>query len=202
MQAFNEYRTRSSDFLALPNIEDIKNILSKKFPDIRENGLFEDIKYWPYLMIRVKDDKVVVFDAVKPEYTEAEDIPVEVFLDFVLPGYVINRKNTPRKKGTPQRKRTVSKAVITFVGGETYTIKGFNAVNYTAGKSLTFYTLVVQGDTYQQFKDIYDFDVEDIETVGVSGPNNSFTIDYISDFNARISGPSMDLNLTGFTFEV
>lgn len=194
-------RTSIVGLLALPGAATIIKNLRARFPIITSMDLIDPQSYYPHLFY-FKDEDIETIDGVTGDYSVGgmKIVTPEEFVATIFPQGV--RKAKKRTKGVASVKRAVSKATIFFTGGTQYTIKGFEEVAYTAGGNLMFGTIAEGGETFLRYSNLWEFVVDDIESIVIRGVNKSFTITHISDFSARLSATDFEMTTTSFNFSV
>nr|DAY73776.1 MAG TPA: hypothetical protein [Caudoviricetes sp.] len=149
--------------------EEFVHFVYSSFKLSAESEVMDLADHFPILEWREVDGNTFI-DGTKCEECVAEGctkVSADDFIRAIAP-HLLKTDHSKRKKGPSRKSPSVNKAVILFMSGETYTVKGFVSLEATAEK-----TVFIMEDTWKDTVNsrnaitVYNEDVAQINVRGI-----------------------------------
>lgn len=195
-------RTSIAGLKALPNALNVIRALRSRFCVVDEHSFFDENSMWPHLYF-LKDDNDTsgMLDAVAGHFDLGSRVSPEEFVAAIFPGGVPVRNK--RKKGQKAKQRTVNKAVITFGSGETYTLKGFEVVEFVGNGYVSFYSEQTKdNESVRIYTNHTSVVADEIESIAIHGVNDQFHIVGLDSEEITIAGKGVRIVTSHMVYKV
>ena len=199
---FNDTRIRTSitGLKALPNALNVIRALRSRFCVVDEHSFFDENSMWPHLYYS-SGEHGEVLDAVAGHFDLGSRVSPEEFVAKIFPNGIPVRNK--RKKGEKTKKRTVNKAVITFGSGETYTLKGFEVVEFVGNGYVSFYSEQTKdNESVRIYTNHTSVVADEIESIAVDGVNDQFHIIGLDSEEITIAGKGVRIVTSHMVYKV
>ena len=194
-------RTSITGLKALPNALNVIRALRGRFCVVEEHSFFDENSMWPHLYFSRGDGDGELLDAVAGHFDLGSRVSPEEFVAAIFPNGIPVRNK--RKKGQKTKQRTVNKAVITFGSGETYTLKGFEVVEFVGNGYVSFYSEQTKdNESVRIYTNHTSVVADEIESIAVNGVNDQFHIIGLDSEEITIAGKGVRIVTSHMVYKV
>lgn len=175
-----EIYVRKEDAAALPQWEDFVRYVYQTFPNSLKAEVMDLQDSYPFITFRELEGEVFVDAGNIPRYfgEGATEVTPEAFIKAVAPHLMeqpVKAKRSKRKKGPSRKAPTINKAKITFMSGESYTVKDFVSIEATADQ-----IVFIMEDNWKgtvNYRQAITVPNDDVDNVVVRGIKDRFELD-------------------------